>query len=1790
MSGVDIGKVSGSIDLSDTFTSKLNAVVTALGAAGSRIDAFVAKMTTVSTSATQAGQQMSSGIAGGANQIKASLDAVQTSVGNYKSQIDDLNAAIKMTGDRQGQLKGILDDTTKQYTAAQQQAKALEDQLQELSKTPPLPPVPPEFTADLKKAGQAAVDLGRGMKEAGVLLSAAFTVPIVGAAAAAVEFGSSFQTQMTRVVTLAGASSQEVAGLRDQVLALGTATGVGPDELAKGLFVLESFGQRGAEAMDTLTVAAKMSAIGMGSVEDAAHALTGILFTYKEQNLSAAQAADILTRAVQLGNMKIADLVPAIAKVNGVAAAMGVKFQDIAAAIATFTHAGVDASVAATGIRAILNSILTDSNKTEKGFKDLSAALGDSTITMANFRKEIDEKGLTVAMVDLANNVTKAGEAGVHAFGEIIPNIRGLAEALTVYKINGDFALNILQQLNDAHGTLGHSVEELEKTWAQKWNEIKISLEAVAIRLSDVLLPKMMELAKFVLDDLIPALTSLVDWFTKLPTFVQGTLIAVMGFLAILGPGVIVLGEFAMALGNLAKAAALLSGLEATAGISGLVAFCANPFVLGAAAVLGGIALAIYEVNKNLANAQHISTIGQNINGAPKTIDANGKPMLTVQNAQSFQPPAALLDSGKQLEIIIPSMQHLGTATADTAKATQTLLEKVGQLTEAEKALIVQDQAQKLNPKQISADMLSRGFSVGADVIGVYEKQLAALNKTTGTTSTAFKELLDRMNDNQKATGEFQKSWDTITFSIDTSGNVVKGFHGQLVALLADMLELTKSMAKITEVGFADSLNLPSDARMSQFIGGITNTTKALTDFGVHYQTYADESSLAKKTIEGLGDNFNISSANRLSGWLKDTNVLAGNATLNFKTLGDALGGLSKDFTQLATISGSSFGNIAKDIGLAVKAGEDLTKVLDFMSKVGTGEAPGGWNPQNLAALAAGWLGVAVAIYSVVDSIIKAKEAADKLNAAIAFAGAVQQDFSNAQPFTQSLTDSIQTTETSLDALAKALFAFQQANHDLQFFTVPDNAADFGRQLAEALHLTDVIKELGGVSHLTTDQMKLVDQEIGDLFGLAAQGGANAIAATKSLDDTFVAFGAAAVKAGGFVNQTFLDGIKNAKALGITLEGTAAFLLTQGQSAATGLTSMFGGLDASAKAAASQKVKDAGGSDADAKKAADNTGFSVTSSTQAAGLGASVAGSFAAMVKNGSSMKDALTALSGPIATLDAALAKSGFDGGAAFGRIGNMAKIANDAITGPLVDAIEGARQAMLGLGNSGMLNQSMFSALSGTATDAYKQILAQGKDGDAALQLMQPTLQTMWEAEQQFGFTTDAATQALIDQGVQQGIVGEAGKDAQGKILDVLLAIADALGATIPAGLDTLANKSKTTAGTFQTNMETAAQKSQDAMNALKAPTLNGTVNYHVAGLPAAPPGFHIGSAQDPGAQWDGDIGQWIVPGAMTGGMVVPSGIQHFMGGGIAGSTDTVRAMLTPGEMVLTASQQTAIAALLQRPTGSASRGATPLGLTAQNSFGGGISDGSTSFDAMTKAAVQAAQTMNDAIASVTKTIAKDPDSLQASIEGTTQSLLKMKAPLVDASKLQTGFNDFPLPGGPYKPLPSYPGGVINDFPMPPGAVLNGGSDPSNFDLRKVTGGNTGITGGMFKGATLDTSGWDLLNHTMSGATRYLADGTPPFTPKGTDTVPAMYTPGETVRTPSAEAEVQQLLGRQQVVKVVAGPHNWQIVVNLPEGTDATDPHAIAKAANMALQFDLESLRTNVEKIADQRIQAAS
>ncbi len=179
-------------------------------------------------------------------------------------------------------------------------------------------------------------------------------------------------------------------------------------------------------------------------------------------------------------------------------------------------------------------------------------------------------------------------------------------------------------------------------------------------------------------------------------------------------------------------------------------------------------------------------------------------------------------------------------------------------------------------------------------------------------------------------------------------------------------------------------------------------------------------------------------------------------------------------------------------------------------------------------------------------------------------------------------------------------------------------------------------------------------------------------------------------------------------------------------------------------------------------------------------FGTLASAAFNAVVDGGGSAAQALAAIRpGLQALADAAetfhLNTDAFGGLIELGNLADTFK--------PLLDTVGGLDKMMTGLANTGLLTSDSLSAIASTLSDAFKQMTAGGASADQAMRLMQPSLQHMWELEQQFGVQVDDATQSLINQAAQSGVVGDAFRSSGDKMVAAVQNMVNHLDALITA-----------------------------------------------------------------------------------------------------------------------------------------------------------------------------------------------------------------------------------------------------------------------------------------------------------------------------------------------------------------------------------------------------------------------
>ncbi len=539
----------------------------------------------------------------------------------------------------------------------------------------------------------------------------------------------------------------------------------------------------------------------------------------------------------------------------------------------------------------------------------------------------------------------------------------------------------------------------------------------------------------------------------------------------------------------------------------------------------------------------------------------------------------------------------------------------------------------------------------------------------------------------------------------------------------------------------------------------------------------------------------------------------------SFRTV---LGSLSNDFAQLSQIGGDSFSPIAREIGTAVKAVDLFATALKATKEASAAAtaAGTGLSASTIAGLAASWLGVAVAVYQVATALWEMKKAADEAHGAVLWARELQGYFHAPSMFSDQLAASIRRVADAMDETEGRAWEGVFPGETRQ-------------AIATALQLSDVIKELGGVSHLTATQLADVKGRTRILLDLITTDGPRAVAAAKELDDVLMQFADNQMAHGGIVDQYFLATAKRAKKYGMEMAGVTAFMEAQASSAETGLSAALAVTnDAYAKRKdLKSQIAALGTSDADKAKALELTKQLETQdqTIAAAGLHSqqaadAVSGGLLGIIDSqilaGKSFHESVVAIAPAVDALSAQMIEAGYSGGAAFDLLRAQVALATDAVAGPALTAVEGYAAGLRGLNNAGLLNQDMFAGLSSQIGATRDALIAQGKDGGQVLSAMRGPLQTLWELETKFGYTTDEATQALIDQAKEQGLVGDKFKPIAEQQLDATKDMTKAIHDLTDAfrGLPSAAHD--------------AADGITHELSQIKTPTLKIPVNGFLAG----------------------------------------------------------------------------------------------------------------------------------------------------------------------------------------------------------------------------------------------------------------------------------------------------------------------------------------------------------------------
>ena len=643
------------------------------------------------------------------------------------------------------------------------------------------------FNKKMMAASARLQAFGKRVGAVGRSMTMGLTMPIALAGAASIKLSLDFQKSMTKIQTLVGRSSEYVKGMKEEVLKLSSESAKSPVELAEALYFLESAGLKGENALEALTAVAKGSASGLGDMEALALVAAAAQTAYGKETLTAADALDKFSIMVKTGMFDAQELSNVLGTQLGLAASLGISFDEVGAMISTYTQTTGSATAATNGLSAIM---MTFAKLESEPTKKQGEALDAIKMSAEDLKTMLGEQGLTATMQHLQ---TKFGEAGV-PMASFFTKSQALKGALGILGQQTESYTNVLGEMETATegaGAVNEAFAVTAETDAFKMEQAMNNLKVSGTALGDALAPVVQ-----LISDKIQSLTK---WWNGLDKETQGNYASWLVWIATAGPALMIIGGLISKVGffiGVMKKYKVIAAISTAAQWLWNAAMTANPIGLIIAAIALVIGAIVYFATSTSTTAIKVRNafskmanvvIGA-LNSLIKGINKFSKYLgFTIPTIKKFKLEA------------LPAMEKTADKTKDAAKE----VEKLGTNLKALPSAVTTD---------VNVDVTETTTKVAKITVGEGEedpvekaKRLGEIEKKSLANILNLRKqflVLDAKNDQDAARIKLGQQYKAAMDGVEAAGlgaeereNIEKVFGKKLEILLKKQTEERKKEA-----------------------------------------------------------------------------------------------------------------------------------------------------------------------------------------------------------------------------------------------------------------------------------------------------------------------------------------------------------------------------------------------------------------------------------------------------------------------------------------------------------------------------------------------------------------------------------------------------------------------------------------------------------------------------------------------------------------------------------------------------------------------------------------------------------------------------------------------------------------------------------------------------------------------------------------------------------------------------------------------------------------------------------
>lgn len=542
-------------------------------------------------------------IGGDTTGLDKALKSVNTSIRTTQSALKDVNRLLKLDpsntellSQKQRLLKDAIAATKEKLDSlkvAQEQAKqqlengelgqdkydALQREIveteEELRRLQQEAATTNTALSKIDVAGQKMEAVGNSIAGAGKKMMGVTTV-IGGVGVAAVKTAADFDSAMSQVAAVSGATGKDFDALRNKAREMGAKTKFSATEAAEAMNYMAMAGWKTEDMLSGIEGIMNLAAASGEDLATTSDIVTDALTAFGLSAKDSGHFADILAAASSNANTNVSMMGETFKYCAPIAGALGFSAEDTAEAIGLMANAGIKSSQAGTALRTIMNNLAGD-------VKISGKAIGDVTIATTN---------ADGSMRDLSDILADCRSA----FGNLTESEKAQAAESLVGKnaMSGFLALmnageGDIEKLSSAIENCDGSAEKMAMTMqdnlAGQLTILKSQLQELAISFGDILMPA--------IRSIVSKLQGFVDKLNGMDEGTKRTIVTIALLVASIGPLLIIIGTAISKIG-----VAMQGFVKLANGVSKLkVAIQGGTGVLGKlGAALGGISAPVLAV------------------------------------------------------------------------------------------------------------------------------------------------------------------------------------------------------------------------------------------------------------------------------------------------------------------------------------------------------------------------------------------------------------------------------------------------------------------------------------------------------------------------------------------------------------------------------------------------------------------------------------------------------------------------------------------------------------------------------------------------------------------------------------------------------------------------------------------------------------------------------------------------------------------------------------------------------------------------------------------------------------------------------------------------------------------------------------------------------------------------------------------------------------------------------------------------------------------------------------------